>query len=245
MTKVRLNRFIAESTGISRRKADELIRDGKVKVNGKIGLVGQTVLPQKDKITLEGKLLEKAKKCYVAFYKPAGCITTRFDPQNRKTIYDCLPKKYHHLDPAGRLDRESSGLLLMSNDGDFIHQLAHPGFEHKKVYRVKVDKPLTPDVLGKLESGIVLHPENRLAKQKVQEIKDRYTLVLILQTGLNRQIRRSFKALGYEVINLKRTAFAGITLNKLRPGQTRELKPYEIKSLRLQLQRNNNSRNGT
>lgn len=179
---------------------------------------------------MDGKPLSLQRKMYVAFYKPTGYITTRSDPEGRKTIYDLLPKKYHHLDPAGRLDRDSSGLLLLSNDGDFIQKLTHPRFAHDKVYRVKVDKLLTPEALRQLESGVLLAPENKLAQQKVREIRDRKTVVLALKTGFNRQIRRSFEALGYQVDSLKRILFAGIALEGLRPGQTRELKPSELKS---------------
>lgn len=228
---VRLNKYIGDCTGISRRKADDLIRDGRVQVNGKPAEVGQSVLPEKDKVSLDGKPLTPQRKRYVLFHKPPGYITTRSDPEGRKTIYDLLPDAYRSMDPVGRLDRDSSGLLLLSNDGEFIQKMTHPRFSHQRTYKVVVNKPLTEAVLGQLEAGILLQPENQQAVSRVQEVIDLKTVVLNLSTGMNRQIRRSFEALGYDVVKLKRTAFAGLTLGKLAPGKTRELKPREVQQL--------------
>jgi len=228
---IRLNKHIADCTGISRRNADGLIDAGSVWVNGKRGVLGQTVDPRKDKVTMDGKPLVAQVKLYVAFYKPTGVLTTRHDPDGRKTIYDLIPEKYHHLDPVGRLDRESSGLILLSNDGNFVQKLSHPRYQHGKVYRVKVDKPLTVDILKQLEKGILLQPENALAQAKVQDVPDPKTVMLVLKTGMNRQIRRSFEALDYTVLGLKRTAIAGILLGNLTPGRLRQLKPSELSAL--------------
>lgn len=225
----RLNKFVADCTGMSRRKADACIAAGDIRVNGKPGTVGMAVSPEKDKVTLKGQVLKPQRKVYVAFYKPKGVITTRSDPEGRKTIYDILPAQYQHLDPVGRLDRDSAGLLLLSNDGDFIQQLSHPRYAHKKVYRVKVNKTLTEEALQKLSVGILLQPENTLAVAQVQEIRDAKTVVLVLKTGLNRQIRRSFEVLGYTVSDIKRLSVAHIQLGNLRPGQARQLKPSELK----------------
>lgn len=226
---IRLNKFVADCTGVSRRKADAHIAAGDVLVNGKPTTVGTTITPDKDKVTFNGQILRPQRKLYVAFYKPKGVITTRSDPEGRKTIYDILPEQYHHLDPVGRLDRDSSGLLLLSNDGDFIQQLSHPRYAHQKVYRVKVNKALTEEVLQKLSAGVLLQPENTLAVAQVQEIRDAKTVVLVLKTGLNRQIRRSFEALGYMVTDIKRLSIAHIQLGNLRPSQIRQLKPSELK----------------
>ncbi len=226
---VRLNKYIADCTGISRRNADALIQEGKIRVNGKLPQVGQAVNPEKDKVFLEGKRLLPQRKQYIVFYKPAGYITTRSDPEGRKTIYDILPNKYQDLDPVGRLDRESSGLLMLTNDGMLAQRLSHPRYEHVKIYRVMVDKSLTMEILKQLEEGVLLQPENKLAKAKVKEVRDLKTVILELATGMNRQIRRSFEALGYQVKGLKRIGFAGLTLGSLKPGQARPLKPYELK----------------
>lgn len=232
MMNVRLNKYLADCTGISRRKADAWIAEGKVRVNRRPAQVGQTINSQSDHVWLDGKPVLPQRKLYVAFYKPAGYLTTRSDPEGRKTFYDLLPQKYQHLDPAGRLDRESSGLLLLTNDGDLLYRLTHPQFEHAKMYKVTVNKTLTPEVLQKLEAGILLQPEDRLAHARVMEIRDMKSVVLSLTTGMNRQIRRSFEALGYEVVRLKRVSFAGVALGQLRPGKARELKPSELTALK-------------
>ena len=229
MTAVRLNKYVADCTGFSRRTADELIRAGEIRVNGKPGVLGQTILPDTDRVQYQGQPLIRQAKQYLIFYKPKGTVTTRHDPEGRKTIYDILPPRYHHLDPAGRLDRETSGIMLLSNDGDFLHELTHPRFNHDKTYRVKVDKPLLIPALDQLEAGIQLMPEDKLAQAVVKEVPDSKTVILVLKTGMNRQIRRSFESLGYDVVSLKRIAFAGLTLGGLRPGQTRELRPAEMR----------------
>ncbi len=228
---VRLNKFIADCSGISRRKADTLIEEQAVRVNGKPATLGQTINPDEDKVTLRGQLLVPERKRYIVFHKPKNCITTRHDPEGRKTIYDWLPEALKTLDPVGRLDRDSTGLLLMSNDGTFVQRLSHPRYAHNKVYRVKLNQNVTESILHQLEAGIVLEPEGKLAVAHVQEVVDLKTVILVLKTGMNRQIRRSFEALGYSVLGLKRTAFAGITLGKLKPGEYRELKPGELKQL--------------
>lgn len=229
---MRLNRYIADCTGQSRRKADELIAAGKVRVNGKAAQTGQSVHPEKDQVTLNGQLLRLQRKQYLLFHKPRGVITTRHDPEGRKTIYNCLPERYHHLDPVGRLDRESSGLLLLTNDGDLLQHLTHPRFAHSKIYRVTVDKPVTEAALTALEAGIEMKPEGKTAFCTVQEVRDIKTVVLVLKTGFNRQIRRSLEALGYDVVKLKRLAMADIHLGDLASGRFRELKISEINRLK-------------
>ena len=233
---IRLNKYIADCTGISRRNADALITEQAVLVNQKPALLGQTINPDKDNITLHGKRLLPQKKLYVIFYKPAGYLTSRSDPGGRRTIYDLLPEKYHHLDPVGRLDRDSSGFLMLTNDGFLLQTLTHPRYEHEKQYRVRVNKSLTPQVLEKLQAGVLLEPEHKKAVSQVTSVEDLTTVTLTLKTGMNRQIRRTFMALGYEVTSLKRLAMAGMTLGKLRPRETRLLKPTEVSRLLQRLQ---------
>lgn len=228
---MRLNRFIADCTGHSRRKADELIADGKVKVNRKVASVGQVIDPHKDTVVLDGKIIEAQRKVYLLFHKPKDVISTKKDPEGRKTIYDFLPEHLHHVDPVGRLDRDSSGLLLLSNDGDFVQQLTHPKYQHKKVYKVTTNKPLTEKILQKLAAGILLMPENQLAQATVEDWPEVDTVVLVLTTGLNRQIRRCFEALGYTVKGLKRIRHGNITLGHIKPGDFRPLKPSEVRAL--------------
>jgi len=208
-----------------------LIVNGEVIVNGKAAVLGQTIVPGKDKLSVSGELVEPQKIEIILFHKHKRLLTTHHEPEGRKTIYDALPKSYYNLDPAGRLDRNSTGLLLLTNDGAIIQQLTHPSFDHKKQYRVKVNKPLTETILAKLKAGITLYPENKLARCEIKSITDTKTLVLILKTGLNRQIRRMFEALDYEVTDIKRTAFAGLTLGDLAPGAWRKLTPREFRQV--------------
>jgi 23S rRNA pseudouridine2605 synthase len=239
----RLNKVIADSGLCSRREADRMIEAGLVKVNGRLtNLLGTQVHLEKDLILVKGKPLPQQRKSYIALNKPSGIITTRSDENGRKTIYDILPPELQAVDPAGRLDKDTSGLLILSNDGDFIHAISHLSLQAKqpleKRYRVLIDKPLNPKDHRTLLNGILLMPENKMAKMnRVQSVPnpDRatkgYTLEIGLLTGMNRQIRRSFSALGYQILKLKRVAFGPITLGNLKPGEHRVLKPLEIRML--------------
>lgn len=230
---IRLNRYLAQSTGLARRKADEAIGEGRVKVNGKPGKTGQVIIPGKDKISLDGKPVEhKRRFTTIRFFKPKGVITTRTDPEGRKTIYDCLPEKYHNLDPIGRLDRESVGLLLLTDDGTLLHELSHPSFGHAKRYKVTVDKPLTHPILQELEKGITLMPEDVVAQCQISQVETPFTVVVQLTTGYNRQIRRCFEHVGYTVTQLKRLSFGPITLDKLAMGEFKELTLTEHQRLK-------------
>lgn len=237
---LRLNRLIALMGSYSRRAADELIKAGKVTVNGKrITEPGLQVEPKGARIHVNGKLLqlEKFRLRYVLFHKPSGCITTRSDEQGRKTIYDYLPSEFKAYDPAGRLDRKSTGLLLLSNDGDLLHQLTHPSSEIDKVYRVDLEKPISnPDALANaLLEGVFFEEEGKLAK--VEEVLQLgpSTLELCLHTGYNRQIRRMLEQLGYPVLRLKRISVGSLTLSGLKPGDHRFLKTTEVLALKKQL----------
>ncbi len=231
MAEVRLNKWIADSGLCSRREADRLIEAGRVSVNGeRVVTLGTKVTPGQDDVRVSGKPLPRLQRYYLLFHKPAGLITTRSDEKGRKTIYDALPKKYHVCDPAGRLDRESSGALILSNDGDFINKITHPRYHLPKHYRVKVEPQLTEDVLAKLTAGVELDPEG-LAKADAASAVDVHTVDLTLSTGFNRQIRRMFEALGYEITRLRRTAIGEVQLGDLSPGKTRSLTLEEIKAL--------------
>jgi 23S rRNA pseudouridine2605 synthase len=230
-TPIRLNKYIADCTGVSRRQADSLIESGEIRVNQQPGLIGQSINPAQDKVTQKGKPLVVQKKIVVMLYKPSGYLTTRDDPEGRKTIYSMLPATLHHLDPVGRLDKDSSGLLLLTNDGTLLNTLTHPKFQHSKLYRVQVDKVLSHHCLTQIETGILLHPEEVMAQALVTSIPDKYTVTLSLRTGFNRQIRRSFEALGYTVKHIKRIEFAGLQLGPLKRGDHRLLKPHELNRL--------------
>lgn len=229
---IRLNKWIADSGLCSRREADRLIEAGEVTVNGKKVLaLGTKLNPERDKVLVQGNPLPRGEKLYLLFHKPTGYITTRSDERGRQTIYGLLPSEYQTVDPAGRLDKESSGVLILSNDGDFLYRITHPKFHLRKVYRVTVRTALTEAVCQKLLDGVLLEPEGKLAKVDTLEAEDPFTLKLTLLTGYNRQIRRSLEALGYQIKTLKRLSVGPVTLGSLKPGKTRRLTRGEIKAL--------------
>jgi 23S rRNA pseudouridine2605 synthase len=201
----RLNKFIASSGFCSRRKADEYIENGDVVVNGRIiKELGFQVGP-KDKVSIEGKLIKPLKNEYYRFYKPAGYITTKSDEKGRKTIYDILPDEVKHLKAIGRLDKESTGLIILTNDGDLINKLAHPSVKIPKKYRVTTDGEIKVEHLQEFAKGIKL--EGKLAwcdSEILEKNKGITTLEITLYQGLNRQIRKMFAHFGFKVLSLKR-----------------------------------------
>ncbi|MBY0405208.1 MAG: rRNA pseudouridine synthase [Cyanobacteria bacterium] len=229
---MRLNKWIADSGLCSRRQADRLIESGQVSINGEIVLtLGIQIDPKRDKVLVQNQPLPTARMGYIAFHKPKGVITTRWDEKARKTIYDVLPGQYQSYDPAGRLDRDSSGLLVLSNDGDFIHHLMHPSFHVPKVYEVKVASPLSKKALNHLIEGVHLLPEDKIATVVQLERIGPLHYVVTLATGYNRQIRRSFEAVNAEVKSLKRIQFGPVHLEDLPIGNFRPLTPQELKAI--------------
>lgn len=234
MSGIRLNKYIASSGLCSRRAADELIENGKVSVNGKkITELGYLVQP-KDKVFVEQKLIRPVKHEYYRFYKPAGYITTADDEKGRKTIYDLLPESMFHLKPVGRLDKDSTGLLILTNDGDLINELTHPSVKVPKIYLVSVDGRVHQHQLEQLANGIEIEKgKMAYADIMVLEIDNNHTTMQItLYQGLNRQIRKMFEYIGFEVKSLKRIQHATITLEGLKRGQFKPIKPIQIKELR-------------
>ena len=231
MSGMRLNKYIASSGLCSRRKADELIQAGKVSVNGKtVTELGFIVLP-KDKVFVDKKLVTPAKYKYYRFFKPAGYITTREDDQGRKTIYDLLPEELFSLKPVGRLDKDSTGLLILTNDGDLINALTHPSVKVPKVYLVTINSSIHRHELERLANGIELEPGKiAYADIEVLEMDSSHTEMRItLYQGMNRQIRKMFKAVGYEVKTLKRIQHATLTLDGLKRGEFKPIKPIQAK----------------
>lgn len=232
---MRLNRLIALSTGLSRRAADRVISDGRVRINGTVAVLGQNVTPQ-DKVTLDKRPITTAVKSHsIMLNKPAGYVCSRTG-QSNKTIYDLLPRELHGLKPVGRLDKDSSGLLLLTNDGKLAHRLTHPSFQKEKIYEVRLSRALTPDNLDTLRAGIILG--DGLSKLDVREMRheargkrspDYYLLThdstyeVRMSEGRNRQIRRTFATLGYAVTRLHRTKFGPYTLGELHEGRYKRL----------------------
>ena len=234
----RLNKYIASSGLCSRRKADELILDGKVKVNDKVIDELGFHVREKDKVFVNNKLIKPQKLEYYKFFKPAGFITTAEDEKNRKTIYDIIPEELKHLKPVGRLDKDSTGLIIMTNDGDFINELTHPSLKIPKIYIVHINGKFTQEHAKKMLDGIeILTDTNEkklaFAETRPIEISTKESIVqVVLYQGINRQIRRMFAELGFEVKNLKRIQHATISLEGLKRGQIKVLKPKQIKELK-------------
>jgi 23S rRNA pseudouridine2605 synthase len=207
---MRLNKYIAFHTGLSRRRVDQLIKDGKVMVNTKPASLGQEISAQ-DKVAVDGLEVKSAGKITtIMLNKPAGYVVSR-NGQGSKTIYDLLPEEFHNLKPIGRLDKDSSGLLLLTNDGALANELTHPSRQKEKIYEVELDKPLKLEDKKRIEQGVTLEDggSSLLLKGADQkwEVK--------MHEGRNRQIRRTFAALDYRVIKLHRTQFGEHQLNQL------------------------------
>ena len=237
----RLNKYIASTGLCSRRKADELIIDGKVGVNGKIITELGFYVREKDKVTVDGKIVRPKNLEYYRFYKPAGYITTLDDEKGRKTIYDIIPPELRHLKPVGRLDKDSTGLIIMTNDGDLINQMTHPSLKVSKVYMVTINGKFTEEHAKAMAEGIEIvtdTDEKKIAYAQTLpiEISNKKSIVqVVLYQGINRQIRRMFATLGFEVEVLKRIQHAIITLEGMKKGQIKLIKPKQVKQLQLYL----------
>jgi len=235
----RLNKYIASSGLCSRRKADELIESGVVNVNGKIVKELGFQVSEKDKVFVNKVLIHPKKLEYYKFYKPAGYITTSDDEKGRKTIYDVIPKELHELKPVGRLDKDSTGLLIMTNDGDLINQLTHPSLKVNKVYIVSVEGKIGVNDLEILYKGIEIEKGKiAYADAQVIEIDSKSTMLqIVLNQGMNRQIRKMCEFIGHPVISLKRIQHATISIEGLKRGQIKPIKPAQIKDLRQYLKK--------
>jgi 23S rRNA pseudouridine2605 synthase len=211
---MRLNVFIASSSDLSRRKADAAIAAGRVKVNGKIAGLGTNV-ENTDIVELdEARLTLHAVAQTIRLNKPAGYVCSR-NGQGSKTIYELLPPDLHHLNPVGRLDKESSGLLIMTTDGQLANSLTHPSFKKTKVYEVMLDKPLAAQDESAIENGVMLN--DGISQLSMKGAGKRWTVAM--SEGRNRQIRRTFSARGYKVTKLHRTMFGPFDLKELQTGK--------------------------
>src|SRR5262249_51042186 len=226
---VRLNAYLARAGVPSRRKADELIKAGRVTVNGEPGQLN-TFVAKRDRVELDGQLLERQGVAYVLLNKPAGVVTTARDPQGRPTVVELVSHHGTRLVPVGRLDADTTGALLLTNDGDLAHRLAHPRYEVEKVYQAEVEGEPSDEALAKLEQGIQLDDgpaapaqAGRLAPNKVE---------LSVHEGRKHQVKRMMAAVGHPVTKLHRSRYAGLTLEGLEPGAWRELEPFEVERLR-------------
>lgn len=232
--KVRLQKYMAENGIASRRKSEELIAAGKVRVNGKIAAVGDKVDPKHDKVTVSGKRVVKVKKnVYIMLHKPRGFITTMHDEMDRKCVAELIQDVPERVYPVGRLDRESEGLLLLTNDGEFANALTHPSRHVPKTYRVTVRPDVTKEQLAAFETGIEIDGRPTLpAEVRVLDKQEgRVVLEVVIYEGRNRQIRKMCEALGLEVARLKRTKIGSLKLGMLKQGEYRYLSEDEIHGL--------------
>ena len=231
---VRLQKFLSECGVASRRKSEELIKAGSVKINGTVAILGDKIDPFKDKVFVRGRQVKPvSQKVYIMLHKPRGFVTTMSDEQGRKCVADLVSDAPQRVYPVGRLDRDSEGLLLMTNDGDFSNRMMHPRSEVSKTYRVTDRPPVTDDMLSELMSGIVLDGR-RTAPCTVEIIeKDdtRVVLRFVIHEGRNREIRRMCEAVNLEVVRLKRVAIDTLKLGMLQQGKWRELTEQEVKRL--------------
>lgn len=228
----RLQKLIARAGVTSRRNAENLILSGKVTVDGKIVTeLGAKADAQKNKIRVDGKLLKfDAEKIYILLNKPRGYVSTAKDERGRKTVLDLLTGIDERVFPVGRLDLNSEGLILLTNDGELANALIHPKFEIEKTYRARISGEITEEKLDKLRAGIELD-DGLTAPAEIYLLEENLVDITIHE-GRNRQIRRMFAAIGCDVKRLKRTKFAGLTLEGVAVGKFRRLSSAEIKSLK-------------
>ena len=232
--KVRLQKHLADCGVASRRKSEELIIAGKVKVNGRVAHIGDSVDPKRDKITVSGKnVIANTEKVYIMLHKPRGFVTTLSDERGRRCVADLVKDVPCKVFPVGRLDKDSEGLLLMTNDGEFSNKLTHPSSHVNKTYRVTVSGEVNDEMLIKLSAGIVIDGVKTLPCDVFigEKKPDRTVLMFIIQEGKNRQIRKMCEAVNLEVLRLKRTEIAGVKLGMLGQGKWRNLNERELHRL--------------
>ena len=238
MAQIRLQKMLADCGVASRRKSEELIRAGRVRVNGRVAQIGDKVDPYNDKVYVGKRRVTgtaKPKLRYIMLNKPRGVLTTMSDEKGRKCVADLVKDIEDRLYPVGRLDRDSEGMLLMTNDGEFANHIMHPKKHVNKVYRVTVRPDITDAQVTKLSNGVVIDGRKTAPAQVrvVSRDKDnqRCVLEVVIREGRNRQIRKMCAAVGLEVARLKRIAIGGVKLGKLRSGMYRDLTDIEVRKL--------------
>lgn len=238
MAEERIQKVLADQTDLSRRAAEKLIAEGRVRVNGHPVGLGDKMDPNVDKVSIDGKsvrIVRKRQYVYIMLHKPRGFLTTRSDEHGRKTVMDLVQGVDAHLRPVGRLDKDSEGLLLMTDDGAFINLLTHPSGGVGKLYRVTVHPRATEEQVIQMSSGVVLDDGVKTQPCVIHVVTDEpesTVMEITLYEGRNRQIRRMCAAVGLEVVRLKRSAEGPVKLGMLQPGEWRELKRSEVNALR-------------
>lgn len=231
---VRLHKFLAEGGVASRRASEQLIRDGRVKVNGEIvRQLGTRIDPRRDQVLVDQRPVRAKRKLYVALHKPRGCVCSRRDEFGRRTVYELLPREWSNLYSVGRLDYSTEGLIFLTNDGEFALRLTHPRYAVRKKYRATVEGRVEEEVLRHFSRG-VLEQGEKLKAQNARLISSSLSQSVVeleLTEGKNREVRRLFESQGLAVKRLQRTQIGKIKLGELKPGKWRTLTEPEIKSL--------------
>ena len=226
---MRLNAFLGRAGVASRRRADELIKAGRVTVNGATGQLN-TVVGARDRVAVDGRDVERQRLRYVLLHKPAGVVTTAHDPHGRRTVVELVPGEPRVV-PVGRLDADTTGVLLLTNDGQLAHRLAHPRYGVEKTYVAEIEGDAGEEALRRLREGIELE-DGVTAPARACRL-DRGRVELVLHEGRKHQVKRMLGAVGHPVVQLHRSAYAGLTLEGLEPGACRELETSEVQQLRL------------
>ena len=232
---VRLNKFIANSGVCSRREADTLIQAGVVTVNGVVVTeLGTKVNVYKDEVRFNGERLRGEEKVYLVMNKPKGYVTTASDPHAEKTVMELLKGCQYRVFPVGRLDKNTTGVLMFTNDGEIAERLTHPSYDKKKIYQVSLDKPLSEEDCGKILTGVTLSDgEVKADELEYIDAEEHRKLGIEIHSGKNRIVRRIFESLGYEVRALDRVYFAGLTKKGLKKGEWRQLSEGEVNILKM------------
>jgi 23S rRNA pseudouridine2605 synthase len=227
----RIHKIISEMGIASRRKAEDIIKEGRVTVSGRVATIGMKADPAREHIKLDGKLLSKREpRVYMMFHKPRNVVTSLHDPQGRPTVKDFLKGVKYRVFPVGRLDFDSEGMLFMTNDGDFAHAVLHPSKKISKTYLVKVKGVLEEEEIAKLRKGIKLKKRMTAPAmiKKTRKTEQNSWLEITIHEGRKRQIRRMLDIIGHPVLKLKRVRIDGIQLGGLEPGALRYLTPEEV-----------------
>ena len=225
---MRLNAYLARAGVASRRKADDLIKARRVTVNGAPGELN-TFVGARDRVEVDGQPVEKQRLAYVLLHKPTGVVTTASDPHGRRTVVDLVDVP-ERVVPVGRLDADTTGALLLTNDGELAHRLAHPRYGVEKTYVVDVEGTPSDDTLAALERGVDLE-DGRTAAARARRL-GQSRVELVIHEGRKHQVKRMLEAVGHPVVRLHRSAYAGLTVDGLEPGRWRELEPFETERLR-------------
>ena len=233
---VRVQKYLADCGVASRRKSEELIESGKVKVNGQRAQIGDKIVPKRDTVTVAGKkIIPQTTYRYIMLHKPRGFVTTMQDEMDRKCVAQLIKDVPERVYPVGRLDRDSEGLLLFTNNGEFANALTHPSRHVSKTYRVTVRPDVTKEQLSMLEQGVEIDGKMTLPAEVhvITREENRVVLEIVLFEGRNRQIRKMCEALGLEVARLRRTAVGSVKLGMLKTGDWRDLSEDEVRKLML------------